>query len=74
MSGEAVEVIAGTLPADLEARGRARLYALKSQGFGEPELSEVPCRVSAKNLAEWKRWWDDGTIGAWTRRILSNLR
>lgn len=52
VSGEAAEVIAGTLPADLVARGRARLHALKSQDLEEPELSEGHHRVAEENLVE----------------------
>lgn len=74
VSGEAAVVLVGTLPADLAIGVRARLLILKIQGLENDELTESYSRIAEETMDEWMRRWDAVSGGAWTRRILPDLR
>jgi hypothetical protein len=63
VSTEAIQVITGTLPVDLQVRRQKILH----QRVG------ARSEVEESLLSEWQRRWNGGENGAWTRALIPNI-
>lgn len=70
VSAAAVLVIASTVPIDLQARERWKLWTLKTNN--QVETTSIDA-VKQETLAEWQSRWNTDTSGRWTARLIPNL-
>lgn len=82
VSTEALQVIAGLLPLDLELRQRQRIYLLKKRGrrvFEHLDLRQCPSRAAAirlikqDSLAHWEQRWANSTMARITHDFFPSV-
>lgn len=70
VSAEAALVIAGMVPLDLLAEERVRLHRSR-----EGHLKEVRVREREETMNRWQTRWENLVgVGAWTRRLIPDIR
>ncbi|KAJ8974152.1 hypothetical protein NQ317_003089 [Molorchus minor] len=71
VSTEAIAVVAVVILIHLLVEERARLNSQK--GDEEGEVRETRAREREKTLEAWQKW-EEGSKGAWTRKLIPDVR